>query len=402
MLTGLNIQKTSTVSAARRGVLHTAHGDIQTPFFMPVATKGAVKTLSSLDMEKLGAEILLSNTYHLYLKPGMDVMRAFGGLHKLMVWHGPILTDSGGYQVFSLAARRKITEEGAEFASHIDGSKHMLTPEKSIEIQQVLGSDIVMVLDECTPPHYDQETLNTSVDRTTRWAQRSKEHFEQNLGSSNNPGAMLFGINQGATNVDLRVKHANDLKQIGFDGYAIGGLSVGEPFEDSCRVLDALHPVLPADKPRYFMGGAKPHEIVAYVQRGIDMMDCVLPSRNARHGLLYRFVHDDLTKPDFYETIHITNAKFAGDKTPLVPPVALSVGEEPAELMNISEESAKLTNLGESAKLINELSRYSYGYLHHLFDVQEMLGYRLATLINIKFYLELMARIRQSIEDGKL
>ncbi len=350
---------------------------------MPIATKGAVKTLSSLDMEKLGAEILLSNTYHLYLKPGIDVIRAFGGLHKLMDWHGPILTDSGGYQVFSLAERRKITEEGAEFASHIDGSKHMLTPEKSMEIQQALGSDIVMVLDECTPPHYDQETLNTSVDRTVRWAQRSKEHFEQNLGSSNNPGAMLFGINQGATNVDLRIKHANDLKQIGFDGYAIGGLSVGEPFEDSCRVLDALHPVLPADKPRYFMGGAKPHEIVAYVQRGIDMMDCVLPSRNARHGLLYRFVHDDLTKPDFYETIHITNAKFANDQTPLVTPVIPSEGEE-------------------SAEQINELSRYTYGYLHHLFDVQEMLGYRLATLINIKFYLELMARIRKGIEEGVL
>jgi queuine tRNA-ribosyltransferase len=365
---GLQIIKKSDISSARRGVLKTAHGEIQTPFFMPIATKAAVKTLSSADMEKLGAEILLSNTYHLYLKPGMDVMRAFGGLHKFMDWHGPILTDSGGYQVFSLAERRKITEEGVEFASHIDGSKHMLTPEKSMDIQQAMGSDIVMAFDECTPPDYDQETLNTSVDRTVRWAQRSKIHFEQNLGSSNNPGAMLFGINQGATNEALRIKHAEDLKQIGFDGYAIGGLSVGEPFEEACKIVAALHPVLPADKPRYFMGGAKPHEIVAYVQRGIDMMDCVLPSRNARHGLLYRFVHDDLTKPDFYETIHITNSKYAEDKTPLN----------------------------------SELSRYTYGYLHHLFDVQEMLGYRLATLVNIRFYLELMAKIRKGIEEGIL
>jgi len=323
----------------------------------------------------------------------MDVMRAFGGLHKFMDWHGPILTDSGGYQVFSLSARRKITEEGAEFASHIDGSKHLLTPEKSMEIQQVLGSDIVMVLDECTPPDYDLETLGKSIERTVRWAQRSKDYFEQNRDTSNNQGAMLFGINQGATNVDLRIKHAQDLAAIGFDGYAIGGLSVGEPFEMSCQVLDALHPVLPADKPRYFMGGAKPHEIVAYVQRGVDMMDCVLPSRNARHGLLYRFVHDDLTKPDFYETIHITNARYANDLTSLAcPPVRPTTSASPCSVPD-------MRTCGH-ADLGFELGRYTFGYLHHLFDVQEMLGYRLATLVNIRFYLELMARIRQGIEAG--
>jgi queuine tRNA-ribosyltransferase len=426
MSNGLTIQKTSNISAARRGVLKTAHGEIQTPFFMPIATKGAVKTLSSADMEKLGAEILLSNTYHLYLRLGMDVMRAFGGLHKFMDWHGPILTDSGGYQVFSLAARRKITEEGAEFASHIDGSKHMLTPEKSMEIQQTLGSDIVMVLDECTPPEYDRETLNNSIDRTVRWAQRSKTHFEQNLDTSNNPGAMLFGINQGGTNVDLRVRHANDLKQIGFDGYAIGGLSVGEPFGESCKVLDALQSVLPADKPRYFMGGAKPHEIVAYVKRGVDMMDCVLPSRNARHGLLYRFVHDDLSRPDFYETIHITNAKYAGDKTSLVTRTAnpskspFDEGDFEATLSlraksDVARQSpSPLSSSGEVLRrpgdpiesipsdIDPELSRYTLGYLHHLFDVQEVLGQRLATMINIKFYLELMERIRKGIEEGKV
>ncbi|MDD5438421.1 MAG: tRNA guanosine(34) transglycosylase Tgt [Patescibacteria group bacterium] len=371
MSNGLEIIKKSEISSARRGVLKTAHGDIQTPFFMPIATKGAVKTLSSADMEKLGAEILLSNTYHLYLKPGVDVMRAYGGLHKFMDWYGPILTDSGGYQVFSLSERRKITEEGVEFASHIDGSKHLLTPEKSMDIQQVLGSDIVMAFDECTPPDYDEKALNNSVDRTVRWAERSKKHFEQNIGSSNNSGAMLFGINQGATDEALRIKHAEDLKQIGFDGYAIGGLSVGEPFEEACKIVAALHPVLPADKPRYFMGGAKPHEIVEYVKRGVDMMDCVLPSRNARHGLLYRFVHDDLNRPDFYETIHITNSKYANDQTKL------------------SSDDG-------------ELSRYTFGYLHHLFDVQEMLGYRLATLVNIKFYLQLMEKIRAAIESGAL
>lgn len=383
----LEIKKTSSVSKARRGVLKTAHGEIQTPFFMPIATKAAVKTLSSADMEKLGANILLSNTYHLYLRPGMDIMRAFGGLHKFMDWHGPILTDSGGYQVFSLSARRKITEEGAEFASHIDGSKHLLTPEKSMDVQQTLGSDIVMVFDECTPPEYDEKTLNNSVERTVRWSQRCKTHFEHNLSSSNNPGAMLFGINQGGINEALRIKHAGQLAEIGFDGYAIGGLSVGEPFDDACRIVSALDSALPADKPRYFMGGAKPHEIVAYVQRGVDMMDCVLPSRNARHGLLYRFVHDDLTKPDFYETIHITNAKYAMDKTPLVPR---------------PESDGERSGVDGRAGCDDELSRYTVGYLHHLFDTQEMLGYRLATMINIRFYLELMQRIRKGIEEGKL
>lgn len=365
------ILNTSKISSARRGVLSTSHGDIQTPFFMPIATKGAVKTLSSFDMENLKAQILLSNTYHLYLRPGMEVIKNFGGLHKFMDWPGPILTDSGGYQVFSLASRRKITEEGAEFASHIDGSKHLLTPELSMDVQQNLGSDMVMVLDECTPPDYDEKTLNNSIIRPVRWAERSKVHFEQNLNTSNNPGALLFGINQGATDRNLRVRHALDLINIGFDGYAIGGLSVGEPFEEACGVLEVLHPVLPADKPRYFMGGAKPHEIVAYVKRGVDMMDCVLPSRNARHGLLYRFVHEDLSRPDFYETIHITNSKYAIEQTPL------------------SADG-------------DELSRYSFAYLHHLFSVQEMLAYRLATMVNIKFYLELMARLRSGIEQGAL
>ncbi len=364
----------SPVSRARRGVLSTAHGDLQTPFFMPIATKGAVKTLSSTDIRRLGSPIVLSNTYHLYLRPGMDVMREFGGLHRFMDWDGALLTDSGGYQVFSLGKMRKITEEGATFASHIDGSKHLLTPELSVQIQQTVGSDIIMVLDECTPAGSTAEYMEDSVARTTRWAERSKLEHEKGRGTSNNPGSLLFGINQGGTDPEMRLRHAADLSKIGFDGYAIGGLSVGEPFPDACRIVEALDGALPPESPRYFMGGAQPNEIVEYVKRGIDMFDCVLPTRNARHGTLYRFVHQDVSKPDFFEYIHITNEQYKYSKEPIV------VGDCPIE----------------------ELKSLSLGYLRHLFTVDEMLGYRLATLANIHFYLELMRRIRLSIERGKM
>jgi len=367
--------KRSGTSKARRGELTTAHGVIETPFFMPIATKAAVKTLSTADMEKLNAQILLSNTYHLYLRPGMDVIESYKGLHKFMSWDRPILTDSGGYQVFSLSKMRKITEEGAEFASHIDGSRHMLTPELSMKVQQTLGSDIVMAFDECTPPDYTEDQLDESIARTTRWAKRCKEAFEHNLDTSNNPNAQLFGINQGATSEVRRIAHAKDLVEIGFDGYAIGGLSVGEPFEEACKIVEKLHEVLPEDKLRYFMGGAKPHEIVAYVKRGVDMMDCVIPTRNARHGLMYRFLHNDLNKADFYETVHITNEKFSKDKTSLL-------------------QSRGVIGTGFD----EELERYTLGYVRHLFSVDEMLAYRLVTLINIRFYLELIERIRIAIE----
>ena len=263
--------------------------------------------------KNLGASIILSNTYHLYLRPGLDVLKSAGGLHPFMAWPGPLLTDSGGYQVFSLAKMRKITEEGALFASHIDGSRHLLTPELSMQIQQIIGSDVIMVLDECTPANSTEEYLRDSVSRTTRWAERSKKEFEKGRDVSFNPGAKLFGIVQGGTDEEMRKRHAADLIAIGFDGYAIGGLSVGETFDDACRIVEAVDGVLPEDKPRYFMGGAKPEEIVAYVRRGIDMFDCVLPTRNARHGQLYRFVHDDLTRPDFYEVVHITNEKWKQD-----------------------------------------------------------------------------------------
>ncbi len=365
----------SKTSSARAGALTTPHGEIQTPFFMPIATKGAVKTISSFDVERLGSPILLSNTYHLYLRPGLDVLREFGGLHNFMSWPGILLTDSGGYQVFSLSRLRKLTEEGAEFASHIDGSAHMLTPEKSMEIQQVIGSDIVMVLDECPPHDLSTDKMRTSVERTTRWAERSKAAFEAGKESSNNPGAQLFGIVQGGTDPEMRVEHAKALQKIGFDGYAVGGLSVGEPFEEAKKIVTALDAVLPKDKPRYFMGGAKPHEIVAYVRAGIDMFDCVLPTRNARHGLVYRFVHDDFSRDDFYEAVHVTNEKFAKDHTPLAE--------------------------DEGDDVTKELSRYTYAYLRHLFRVEEPLAARLATLMNVRFYLELMRRLREKIQKGE-
>lgn len=356
------------MSNKRRFTISTAHGPLATPFFMPIATKAAVKTLSAVDMERLGTPILLSNTYHLFLRPGMDVMEQLGGLHQMMGWDGAVLTDSGGYQVFSLANRRKVTEEGVTFKSPIDGATHLLTPELSMDIQRTLGSDIVMCFDELIALPAEREAVDAAVERTERWARRCKDRFEATREGSRNPEAQLFGIIQGGTDAEMRQKSAEGLLAIGFDGYAIGGLSVGEPFEDALKTLDALVPLLPEDKPRYFMGGAQPHQIVAYVERGVDMFDCVLPTRNARHGHLYRFVHDDLSRPDFYEVVNMTNAKWRGSTEPL-------------------------PSFGGFA---DELSRFTMGYLHHLFDTQEMLAYRLATIINVSFYLELFRRLRAS------
>ena len=332
---------------------------------MPIATKGAVKTLSSYDMEQVGSPIILSNTYHLWLRPGMEVMKEMGGLHKFMDWNRAILTDSGGFQVFSLSGLRKLTDEGVEFQSHIDGAKMMLTPELCMQIQRTIGSDICMVLDVCTELPATEKELKKALELTTAWAKRSKTEFERTRKDSINPGALLFGIVQGGTDIELRKESAQQLVEIGFDGYAIGGLSVGEPYEEACKVLEALDGILPKDKPRYFMGGAKPHEIVGYVRRGIDMFDCVLPTRNARHGQLYRFVHDDLSKPDFYKAVQITNEKWKNSHEPI----------------------------GKTG----ELGRYSMGYLRHLFTVDEMLGQRLATINNVTFYIELMDKIRKKV-----
>jgi queuine tRNA-ribosyltransferase len=372
-----HLSQESSQSKARRGILETSHGNLATPFFMPIATKGAIKTLSSFDVECLGTPITLSNTYHLWLRPGVDVIREMGGLHKLMDWNGAILTDSGGFQVFSLSGLRKLTKEGVTFQSHINGAKMVLTPEKCMEIQRTIGSDICMVLDVCTELPSTREELERALELTTVWARRSKEAFFALKETSINPGAKLFGIVQGGTDKELRKRSAEELVEIGFDGYAIGGLSVGEPFEEACEIIEQLHEILPKDRPRYFMGGAKPEEIVGYIRRGVDMMDCVLPTRNARHGLLYRFVHEDLTRKDFYETIHVTNEQFKCSKEKLVSGPVLSGVDE-------------------------ELSRYTLGYIRHLFSVEEMVGQRLVTLANLRFYLELLKRVRQGIEAGTL
>lgn len=368
------LENTSQKSKARTGTLKTAHGEIPTPFFMPIATKGAVKTLSSFDVKRLGSPILLSNTYHLWLRPGMEVMKEFGGLHTFMNWDGAILTDSGGFQIFSLEGLRKLSEDGVEFQSHIDGKKLFMSPEDCMDIQRSIGSDICMVLDVCTKLPATREELEDALELTERWAKRSKDRFVKTKKGSVNPGALLFGIIQGGTDIELRKKSLEGLVAIGFDGYAHGGLSVGEPFEEACAVLENVD--MPAGTPRYFMGGAKPDEIVEYVKRGIDMFDCVLPTRNARHGTIYRFVHDDLNKPDFFETVHITNEKYKHSAEPLLSEGAGGVGEE--------------------------LSMYTLGYLRHLFTVNEPLAMRLATLVNLRFYLELMKRIRKGIERGEL
>jgi len=312
----------TTKESARRGELSLPHGAIQTPFFMPIATKGAVKTLSSFDMKDLGAQILLSNTYHLMLRPGLENMEKLGGLHKLMNWDGPILTDSGGYQVFSLSKMNKTTEDGVTFQSHIDGSKILLTPEISMQMQAAIGSDIVMQFDDVAAGDSDRTRYKDAMERSLRWAKRCKE--------SVSPDQKLFGIVQGGTHEDLRAESVKGLTEIGFDGYAIGGLSVGEPREDAYRIVEAVCKLLPEDKPRYFMGGGMPEEIVNYVHMGVDMFDCVLPSRNARHGTLFVWNQDPSKvewsmylgiKPEsmFYDQLRITNEQCKLDESPIDP-----------------------------------------------------------------------------------
>ena len=369
-------------SNARLGELKTKHGIIRTPCFMPIATCGSVKSIDSIEMEKLGANIILGNTYHLYLRPGDKLIKKFSGLHNFMNWQKPILTDSGGYQVFSLAKMRKITEEGVSFQSHIDGSRHLLTPEKSIEIQRNLGSDIIMVLDECAPYPASKKYIKESLELTTRWAGRCKDYFEKTQSikyksqtKHKTQRALLFGIVQGGIYKDLRKKSAKQLLELNFDGYAIGGVSVGEPSEKMLRVIDWTTPFLPEDKPRYLMGVGKPEEVVSAVARGIDMFDCVIPTRNARHGTIYKFKNKNsklkvAEKQDnnFYELLHITNEKFKSDKKP------------------IDKNCGCFT-----------CQNYSRAYLRHLFASGELLALRLASIHNIYFYLELMKRIRNAV-----
>ncbi len=363
-------------SEARLGKLKTGHGTIQTPCFMPIATSGSIKSLDSVEAEKIGAEIILGNTYHLFLRPGDKLIKKLGDLHGFMNWNRPILTDSGGYQVFSLSKMRKITEEGVKFQSHLDGSHHMLTPERSIEIQLNLGSDIIMVLDECAPYPATKEYIKGSLEMTSRWAKRCLDHFNERqkkkAGKKNKP--LLFCIIQGGTYKDLREESAKQLLELDFDGYAIGGVSVGEPSEKMSDVVDWTAPLLPEKKPRYLMGVGKPEEIVSSVARGIDMFDCVIPSRNARHGTLYRFktknekIKINRSCDGFYEILRITNKKFKADKGP------------------IDKNCGCFT-----------CRNYSRAYLRHLFISGELLGLRLATIHNIFFYLELMKKIRNSI-----
>lgn len=382
----------STKQTARRGTLKTAHGSIETPFFMPIATKGAVKTLSSKDMQDLGAQILLSNTYHLFLRPGTELMKDLGGLHKLMNWDGPILTDSGGYQVFSLGDGKemksrvqdtsrpqvaaKIFEDGVEFRSHIDGSKQFLSPEDSMMVQTAIGSDMFMQFDDVAAGNSTKERYQDAMERSFRWAKRSKDAFES---YKENQGRALFGIVQGGIHEDLREVSAKVLMDIGFDGYAIGGLSVGEGRKDAFRITKHITDMLPEDKPRYFMGGGFPEEIVYYVSVGVDMFDCVLPSRNARHGTLFMWKDEPMKcvskalKIAFdggsdkkiasvlYNQIRISNESFARDESPIDP---------------------------------YGLSDYSKAYLRHLFTVQESLAQRLATIQNLGFYLRLMRELR--------
>lgn len=353
-----------TEGRARRGVFTCAHGTAQTPVFMNVGTQGAIKgAVSAHDLKDIGCQIELSNTYHLHLRPGDDVVREMGGLHRFMDWSGPILTDSGGFQVFSLASLRKIKEEGVYFSSHIDGRKIFMGPEESMRIQSHLGSDIAMAFDECVenPAAYDY--AKASCERTFRWLERCKvEHDRLNtLPDTVNPQQMLFGINQGATFPDLRVWHMEEIKKIDCDGYAIGGLAVGEPTQVMYDIIDAVEPHMPADKPRYLMGVGTPTNIIEGVARGVDFFDCVMPARNARHGRLYTWEG----------SINLKNEKYRLDGRPIDPTC-----DCPA------------------------CRSFSRAYLRHLFVAGEMLAMRLAVLHNLHFYNTLTQRIRAALDAG--
>jgi queuine tRNA-ribosyltransferase len=354
----------TTPEGARRGRLHTPHGTIETPAFMPVGTAATVKGLTQEMLEELGTEILLGNTYHLYLRPGHEQIRELGGLHRFMSWPRAILTDSGGFQVFSLSKLRKVTDEGVRFRSHLDGSEHFLTPEKALEIQMALGSDIMMVLDECIEAPASYEQTQKAATRTLDWARRSREAFSRRRPHSEGAlGQALFGIVQGGTHADLRRQSARDLVTLDFDGYAIGGLAVGEPHSVTCEMTAEVTALLPAEKPHYLMGVGKPEDIPDYVTRGIDMMDCVLPTRNARNGCLFTS----------RGRLVIRNAQYVGDSRPV-------------------DESC----------ICAVCRRYSRAYLRHLFMADEILGAVLATHHNVHFYLDLMRRIRQAIEFGDI
>jgi queuine tRNA-ribosyltransferase len=383
-------------SKARRGRLTTAHGEIETPAFMPIGTQGTVKAVSPRELRELNAQIILGNSYHLFVRPGLDVIKQFGGLHKFMNWDGPILTDSGGYQIFSLAKLRKITEDGVHFQNHVDGTPAFISPEIAMEIQAALGSDIAMVLDECPPWPCDRDYAAGSLEMTTRWAKRCKQWKDKNAehrtlnaerrmqkenAQHSTPNAqrpmaegaainyppsttnsLLFGIVQGATFGDLRKESAQALVEIGFDGYSIGGVSVGEPEEEMMRAVEAAEPSLPADRPRYAMGLGTPPQLLEMIARGMDMFDCVLPTRLARNGTAFTAEG----------TLNLKNAEFAMQKGPI-----------------------------EEGCTCPACSEFSRAYIRHLIKAEEILGLRLITLHNLHFYLDLMRKAREAIEAGR-
>jgi queuine tRNA-ribosyltransferase len=358
-------------SKARHGRLATAHGAIDTPAFMPIGTQGSVKGVSPRELRELKAQIILGNTYHLFVRPGLDAIKHFGGLHNFMSWDGPILTDSGGYQIFSLAKLRKISDDGVGFQNHVDGSPAFISPEIAMEIQAALGSDIAMVLDECPPYPCEYDYAAKSAELTARWAKRCKEAVESGVSPANLKIAadtaaitgrqLVFGIIQGATFPDLRSKSAQAIVELDFDGYAIGGVSVGEPEQEMMRAVESAEPFLPANKPRYAMGLGTPPQLLEMIARGMDMFDCVLPTRLARNGTAFTASG----------TLNLKNAEFALDKRSI---------EE-----NCGCEACR---------------GFSRGYIRHLIKAEEILGLRLITLHNLHFYLNLMRRARTEIQDG--
>ena len=368
----LRFQIESTHEAARVARLTTPHGEVETPVFMPVGTLASVKGVSQDILEELDVQILLGNTYHLYLRPGVDQIRSLGGLHRFMAWPRPILTDSGGFQVFSLNELRKVTEDEVTFRSHLDGSSHSFSPESAMEAQIGLGADIIMAFDECTEYPASLERARQSMELTLRWAQRSKDYFEEHRQQvpwfqnddrvSEGQHQSLFGIVQGGMDLELRKESVDRTVEIGFSGYAVGGLSVGEPRSLTREVVEATIEHLPAEKPRYLMGVGTPEEIVEYASLGIDMMDCVLPTRAARHGLLFTSEGK----------ISIKQARYASDQAPLDPNCACRV-----------------------------CARYSRAYLRHLYASNEVLAQVLNTIHNLSFYLDTMRRVRHSIALGK-
>lgn len=354
-----------TEGRAKRAEFHTVHGTIQTPVFMNVGTIGAIKgAVSTMDLQQIGTQVELSNTYHLHVRPGDKIVKQLGGLHKFMVWDKPILTDSGGFQVFSLAKLRKIKEEGVYFNSHIDGHKIFMGPEESMQIQSNLASTIAMAFDECPPSLADRKYVQDSVDRTVRWLKRCKTEMDRlnSLEDTINKNQLLFGINQGAIFEDIRIEHAKQITELDLPGYAIGGLAVGESHEEMYRIIEAVIPYLPVEKPTYLMGVGTPANILEAVERGVDFFDCVYPSRNGRHGHVYTN----------HGKLNLFNAKYELDEEPI-------------------EEGCQCP----------ACRRYSRAYIRHLLKAKEMLGMRLCVLHNLYFYNHMMEEIREAIEQGR-